>query len=374
MQFRLTGKNFQSWKQFNLDVNGFTVIIGSSNRGKSALIRALRGVLRNQVQAAHIRKGEKTTEVSLKVGKDPVIKLVRNSSTTNYTVGEEAFSKLGGDVPEPVSGLKLGAISMGSSKLDPIFAGQFDSQFMMDLSPAELNSVFGMFSNTEQLNQGKRAIGQSNAEINSQAKLLATEIQTGHTKIAKLQDITKEFKRLLPKYTRCVDAINSAQTTQTLVGQYRSGKESIRVCRSLAEMALPSVQSVQAGVDRGKMLRQAQKLKSRITELRAFSSPISMDKWTKLTTGLSLLNRYRLVRSRVVATPDLEIPSADKLKELYGLQKKVVALKAQRNVVSEETRACADNDKELVVLHKKLHAVAKDQKACPKCGYQNTEE
>ena len=63
--YKLSAKNFQSWRDFSLPMTGFTVIIGPSDRGKSAIIRALRGVLRNQVGANHITYGEKDVSVSL---------------------------------------------------------------------------------------------------------------------------------------------------------------------------------------------------------------------------------------------------------------------------------------------------------------------
>jgi len=44
---KLSGKNFQSWDAFDLTLAGLTVLTGPSDTGKSAIFRALKGVLRN---------------------------------------------------------------------------------------------------------------------------------------------------------------------------------------------------------------------------------------------------------------------------------------------------------------------------------------
>lgn len=374
MKFKLTGRDFQSWKRFDLEVSGFTVIVGSSNRGKSALIRALRGVLRNQVQAAHIRKGEKTTEVSLQVNSDPVIKLVRNSSTTNYTVGEEAFSKLGGEVPDPVDDLRLGAISLGSGTLDPIFAGQFDSQFMMNLTPAELNSVFGMFSNTQPLNFGKKSVGQSNSEINSQAKLLANAIQDGHTRVAKMREIAEHFDKLYPAYTNSSEAINSAQTVKTLVTKYTGVTHNIERYRSGANLSIPSVESVEDMVMRGRTLRHLQKLRNRVSEMKQFSTEVPTERWERLTRSWTLLKRYQTVRQKVSDTKFIQVPPVSELSGLVQNQRSLHKLKQCRESITEKTKNIKNDQKDLQELHRQLHLIAKDQNACPNCGYQSTEE
>ena len=374
MKFRLTGKDFQSWKQFDLNVGGFTVIIGSSNRGKSALIRALRGVLRNQVQAAHIRKGEKTTELLFNMSEGPVVQLSRNPKTTAYTVNDEAFSKLDGEVPEPVQALKMNSISMGTTKLDPIFAGQFDSPFMMDMSPADLNAVFGTFSNTQQLNQGKKSIGQANAEANSQAKLLANEIQLGHDKIAKLEEIAKGFEVLRPKYETSVSIINSAETAQTLINHYETIRGTVQQCRSLTQMALPSIRVVEDLVRTGRRLRQAQRLRSKVSLVNKLVTPVQSSNWGALTKGLILVNQYRLIRKRIAANPTIDPPTSDDLDALYRDWGKLKRLLTQREYVKTATKDYKDESVVLADLHKNLHSLTKDQNACPKCGYQLTEE
>jgi DNA repair ATPase RecN len=55
---KLSGRNFQSWASFDIEMDGLTVVTGPSDVGKSALFRALRGVLRNEISAEYVRDGQ----------------------------------------------------------------------------------------------------------------------------------------------------------------------------------------------------------------------------------------------------------------------------------------------------------------------------
>ena len=62
---RLRIRNFQSLEDIDLELGQFTVIIGESDTGKSAIIRALKYALINKVGTGFIRHGEKQAAVEL---------------------------------------------------------------------------------------------------------------------------------------------------------------------------------------------------------------------------------------------------------------------------------------------------------------------
>lgn len=372
MKFRLVGKDFQSWKTFDLNVGGFTVIVGASNRGKSALIRALRGILRNQVSDAHIRKGEKSTEVAIVVDKGPTATLTRTKTTT-YKVNGEDYAKLSGELPEPLKALNLHAIQVGGTKLDPVFASQFDSQFMMDLTPADLNNVLGLFSNTEQLNQGKKTINISNTEINSQAKLLASEVQTGNIRAAKMREIVKEFGKLKPTHDQARAARDSAETSKNLLHNRALATRSVRDYRSLAETPLPSLQEAEGWLSKGKQLRQLQRARILVSTGKQIKALPSVGKLTEAFTRQTNLQGYALLRKRLRAKPT-EFKIAPAWGALQQISQGIREFKRTRNTVAASRLSLGANDTVLKGMHKELHDLEKDTITCPKCGYQFTED
>lgn len=380
MKFQLVGKSFQSWKQFSLKVSGFTIVVGSSNRGKTAIIRALRGVLRNQVSAAFIRHGQKAAELSLLVDGGPTADLSRNAKTTVYTVNGEEYAKLAGEVPPPIQALNVHEISIGSTKLDPTFAGQFDSQFMMDLSPGDLNAVFGLFSNTEQLNQGKKNISQSNTEINSQAKLLASEVQSGYVKMAALGEILAEFEALEPRYEASSAAIQSLQTTQDLLTRWREVRKTAKRYRAVAERPLPDTARLSERLSLGKQIRQAQRLREYVAVGRAATAMIDLKRmgafgrvaraWVYLRQRRELLRRIEVI----LEVTEIDEPSDGELLRRRQNVRDARSWATTKEQVSQLRDEIERRAATLSELHDQLHELTKDTTQCPQCGYQFTKE
>lgn len=171
----LTLNNFQAWEHASVQVEGLTVVFGPSNRGKSSFVRALRGVLRNDVGERRIRRGTKEVSVSTAFA-DTELEVRRTKGGTTYRVGAEEFSKLGGKVPPPVESLNVGSVKVGDYTLDPIFAGQFDGQFLLSSAPAEVTAVLNAFASTDKLDRGRRVLTSRTNDLNAEGKALGALI------------------------------------------------------------------------------------------------------------------------------------------------------------------------------------------------------
>lgn len=177
----LSGRNFQAWAQFDLPISDFTVVVGKSDIGKSALMRAIRGVLRNEISASKIKKGCKDATVNLVID-DLDISARRTNASTTYTINGEEYKKLGRDIPSVMKGRGFEPVALGRITLDPVFAGQFDQQFLITAGSSELNTVLGAFSCTEKLDQGKKRVRERIKQIESDTNLLA-EQHRGHAAV-----------------------------------------------------------------------------------------------------------------------------------------------------------------------------------------------
>ena len=101
----LQGTNFQSWANFELDINGLTVIVGRSSKGKSALFRAIRGLFRNELASEYIRQGTEELQLTA-VADGKTVTGIRSTKGTKYQIGDKKFAKLGGNIPEEASGFR----------------------------------------------------------------------------------------------------------------------------------------------------------------------------------------------------------------------------------------------------------------------------
>ncbi len=103
---KFKAQNFQSLQKVELDLEKFTVVVGPSSSGKSALIRALRILAHNSNNASFVTHGRKAAIVTVEADKAQII-LERGPGKSIYTLvgddGKEAkLTKCGTSAPEAV--------------------------------------------------------------------------------------------------------------------------------------------------------------------------------------------------------------------------------------------------------------------------------
>lgn len=180
-------RHFQSLDDVELELAPFTVIVGPSSSGKSALTRALNTLIANRRGHAFISHGERISTITARTSQGTVT-LTRGKGTSDnsYVIipsdpahplaPQTTYSKLGGEVPAEVSKF------LGIDPRDPIaFASQFDKPYLLDDSPAEIARTLGSLTNATVLLEGARE--------SNRRKLDAKRTLT--TRQADLQSITE---------------------------------------------------------------------------------------------------------------------------------------------------------------------------------------
>ena len=98
--------NFQIWKDVTLELEDFNVIKGSSNSGKSSLVRAINMVLNNDWHKSWLRQGEKDTTVKIHFTDGSFIKRTRGSQNLveikKNDEDSNTWSGFGNNYPEEV--------------------------------------------------------------------------------------------------------------------------------------------------------------------------------------------------------------------------------------------------------------------------------
>ena len=134
---KLSLRNFQAHRRLDIGLDpGITTIVGPTDAGKSAVIRALLWLLTNQPAGNEfIRNGSKGTQVTLDVDGHKVSRI--RGKANLYKLDGKAYRSFGHDVPPEIAGLlKTGELNTQS---------QHDAPFWFSDSPGEvsrkLNSV-----------------------------------------------------------------------------------------------------------------------------------------------------------------------------------------------------------------------------------------
>ena len=187
---RLTVQNFQAWDRTTLDIEGLTVVTGPSDAGKSALFRALRGVLRNELPAEFVRDGQdESLSVTCDYANHTISAHRSVKGSTKYVIDDKDYAKLAGGVPDALKDLKFGEVVIGDFDVDPIFGRQNSAQFMIDptaYKPTEVNAILGAFGGTEKLEHGKKEANLRKTQKDAEARTIATQIRDAEERKAAL--------------------------------------------------------------------------------------------------------------------------------------------------------------------------------------------
>ena len=140
-------KNFQSHVDSEIEFSDQdTVIVGSSDSGKTSIIRAIEWVRTNRpLGSSFIRKGETHCSVELTIlvdGKEVVIKRMKGRGSNVYSIDGEVFEAPGSGVPERVGEiLNLGALNIQT---------QLESPFMVLDSPGKVAQTINAVTHLEE--------------------------------------------------------------------------------------------------------------------------------------------------------------------------------------------------------------------------------
>jgi DNA repair exonuclease SbcCD ATPase subunit len=270
---KLAGKNFQPWKDFSLLIDGLTLIVGPSNKGKSSIFRALRGVFRNELPQDFVRNGQdEKMEVTLEVEgvNDPIKATRTRKGSTKYAIGEDEKGKpieykaLGDSVPEPMKVLKYGTVKVGDTTIDPIFSQQNKAQFLIDpdaWKPNDLNAILGAFASTEKLDAGKKEANRRITEKNGEARTLAEEIREAEERRGKLERFNASAQDSAHTVSGYEAKVNSYESLLTSLIETLTRMNRIAKMRSFVlKLSVPDVSPIEKQERLARMYAEAVKI------------------------------------------------------------------------------------------------------------------
>ena len=171
---RLELENFQSHRESHLDFHpGVNIIVGTSDSGKTAIIRAIKWLKDNRPLGDEFRShwgGDTRVMIHLD---DKLINRMKGKSENSYILSKDKpgpdptiFKAFGTDIPEPIKDI----LNMSDINVQ----NQLDSPFLLTKSPGEVANHFNRIAHLEDIDY---CIKNIQKEINS------IESQTKHDKL-----------------------------------------------------------------------------------------------------------------------------------------------------------------------------------------------
>jgi len=185
----LTVKNFQSHKSTHLEFDpGLNVIVGPSDQGKSALVRAWRWLVFNKpFSTSFIRHSAKSCSVAVRTSEADVIRRVRGQENT-YHLNDAAFKSFKQGVPEEITAaLRLGDIN---------FHHQLDSHFVVTDSGGEVSKFLNRLTNLEIMDEAVALANTKAKASREKAERTKGAIEVIQRAIADSKDIDRIEKKM----------------------------------------------------------------------------------------------------------------------------------------------------------------------------------
>ncbi|MDR1270904.1 MAG: hypothetical protein LBK82_15420 [Planctomycetaceae bacterium] len=274
---RLRLHNFQNHRNLEIPLSQITTIVGESDSGKSAIVRALQWLCLNSLQGdSFITHGKKKCFVQLDILNYGQIARRKSSSVNGYVLeNEEERNAVGREVPSDIAKiLNIGEINI-SSQHSPIFwftltPGQLAKELnsiadiawldrIMQTSGSNLRKAQSELDVTAgRVTSLEKSIKETEWTENADTILKSLEdqqsnLQKTETQISKLTDIIDkiaqsqteidianeiihDFQHLTPQYEEAVQQQTAFQRITSLIDSYPNITESFPLLQSLKQI------------------------------------------------------------------------------------------------------------------------------------------
>lgn len=234
-------RNFQSIQECDIPVGGLTVIVGPSDVGKSAIVRAITAVAENRRSGDCIRRGARQAQVALIF--DDVSVLWQRDKSVHYVVsrsGERStYDKVGASVPSEVEeALRMGGVSTKDSVSVRLnLASQFDPPFLISESSPTKAKLLSTITGAGFLLEMAAVIVRRQRDISRGLEILTTEFNRQEA-LVKQYSVVDEVKAEL---IEAVDSFTHLQKLREAALRLYQADKSVQIAQSNLAFAERSI-------------------------------------------------------------------------------------------------------------------------------------
>lgn len=253
---RIVLENFQSHRQTEITLAPtVTVLIGESDQGKSAVVRALRWLFYNKPKGADfLRVGAERCRVAVEFEDGLTIVRERRGRTNRYEIrqpGRDPYVEegFGREVPAAVQELtEIHPLKLEGVSFELHVAHQLDPPFLLKETPAVRARAVGHLSGTHLFDAADKRAARKLNELLRQRR----ELEDGMAKIQAQMEEFSDLPRLESQYEECAACFRRGQETEarvavlaTLKEKFESGLREFRENENLLKL-LPRTEELQA--------------------------------------------------------------------------------------------------------------------------------
>ena len=248
---RLRLRNFQSHRETDFEFTpGLNIIVGPSDQGKSAIVRALRWLVYNEPRGTgFIRVGETRCEVRVELSNGVAVERIRDESSrvNRYILevpGEEVlvFERFNKEVPLEVrKALDISKLVIDRDRAVEInLASQLEAPFLLEESGTTRSKILGRMANLHIIDAAQRDTLRDTSQalheisrLEGDIELLDQQLQNyanleeEETRLESLEQLLKRFSELDREVRILEEARNTLRQTRQQMTEIKEALEQL---------------------------------------------------------------------------------------------------------------------------------------------------
>lgn len=315
---RVKIQNFQSLGSVEIEANGLTVLVGRSNLGKSATVRAVEGALFNRAGEDFVREGTVAAKVAINYlptndGAFLDVTWEKGHNLNRYDVDGDLYSKVGQSAPPPVVDAGYRDLKVGGEYLRPQVAGQFDPLFLLTHPGSFISDVLSVISRLAVLLTADRACAKDLKADKGVLTIRQADLNTAAQKLEALQPIVELHQRV-----HALKALlDKAKEIEALLLEVRALVRARQKLVPVVALTLPAPTLVPKDLgDRWQAGRVAALRRKTLAPLAGVQMPPRTDVPSDLGDRLAAARPLAAVRRRVAPLAAMALPPELSFQEL----------------------------------------------------------
>ena len=230
--------NFQSHEFTEMEFDrGLNVILGNSDVGKTAILRAIKWALYNEPKGDYfIRQGEKDVSCKVTFSNGVVVERLKTPSKNSYFLvdasgNEMRFEGFGIDVPKEITDVtNMYKVSLDNSNNKTILniAEQLDGPFLLNDQASLRASAIGRLIGVNYVDDALRTVVRDNKRTNQEIVELIKNKDDLKKQLDEFSYI-KEYKEKFEKITKIRNKIKTLQDRLELISKIKENLDKNRI-------------------------------------------------------------------------------------------------------------------------------------------------
>lgn len=251
--------NFQSIEKLSIEIDGFTALVGRSNIGKSALVRAIKAALtnelgvqfvRHEVDCARLRRGLKTCkcQTTVHIVMDGFDLLWEKGDAVNkYTFNGKVYDSPGQGIPDFLAEDGFAQVKIGD-KLGTIqVADQFFPIFLLNQSGSAVADAISDVARLDRINKAIRLVDKDKRENTATRKVRDKDVSVLQGKLGAYDGLDVSLRKVEKAVAGLEGVMGAHEKVTNLTGYVDRSQDlvtKIKVIWEVGKVPIPDTKPV----------------------------------------------------------------------------------------------------------------------------------